>query len=509
MIATTKRLFHKADLQVTWNTDNLVLKLAVGYLLLPYFLFFWGWLRLPAAIIFILVIGFSYWQFTRQVNRDIPQTPVYKLNWVVLFIGLCVIGFWLLYSGVGHFADQLPDYKKHNLILSQLMNQDWPVIQKVTNKKGYILVYYFAYYLPEALVGKVFGMSTAQIFQFVYSFLGLLLVFYFVYTVVGKKQLLTVTFVFILFGGMDALGELLLSGTMPNLFHLSEKWATLFIYQGNTEFLYWVPQHALPGWLATLIFLYMVLNHVGKRYAIFVWSLTIFWSPWVFIGMLPLVAYLIFDSIKDVKMFFSLTNILPVFLIISTCVYFFSINEASVQFNYWVWEKSPDWLGKYIAFVLVEFLLLGLVLFIINANNKVIRELLALVTFTLLIIPLYHMGRLNDFCMRASIPAIVVLSIISIYSMAAIIRQNFTRISGLPHLLLRCILGLGFLFSMSMIASAIEQTKANHGGLFYEYSVPYQKHLLHAFEETFSESIMEQYVTRGIEYPKYHWLFKF
>ena len=56
-------------------------------------------------------------------------------------------------SGIGGFARQSVDYVKHDEILGTLINMDWPC--KLGSHKYLYLIYYIAYYLPAACIGKI------------------------------------------------------------------------------------------------------------------------------------------------------------------------------------------------------------------------------------------------------------------------------------------------------------------------------------------------------------------
>jgi len=489
--------------------DSLVLKIGVGYLLFPYFLFFWGWLRLPIAILLICALIFSFWRFTYLTDREYSAKEEFSIPWLVVAIAVVLIGIWLLYSGVGHFSDQVGDYKKHNLILAHLINQDWPVIQKITDKSSYILIYYIAYYLPASIVGKYFGIVVANAFQFLFSLIGILLSIYLLFTIIGRRKILYVVILFILFGGMDILGGQLLNGSLPNLQDINEGWATPYIYQGNTVMLFFSPQQVIPGWLATLAIIHLHQNKVGYGYLIFIWALTLLWAPWVFIGLLPFITFILLKNVHIMKNFLSFTNTIPVFLIFAVCLPYYSTNRSSIRNNYWVWTSNPKWLTNYIVFILTEFLILGIVLLILNWNKKFNRELLFIGLGTLSLIPFYHSGVFNDFCMRASIPGLMIICTVAISTVI-----NPTKISkGVNNKFFRTfaliILSIGSVMGIARLITSIKNTNQIHGGLFYLYPITYESDLFKSFNDIPSDIILEQYLARNVDFRDYHWLFKY
>lgn len=509
MDLSVKPAFGKIDRlnkQIILNCDSLVLKIAVGYLLLPYFLFFWGWLRLPVAIIFFIVYIFSYWRFMKQADSENLSHKNFSISWLVIIICAVMIGAWLLYSGVGHFADQVGDYKKHNLILAHLINQKWPIIEKLTDKNAYILVYYLAYYLPAGLIGKVFGFHVANVFQYIFTLIGVFLSIYFVFSLGGHRKLLSVVVIFLLFSGMDVLGGYILNGQFPPL---NEAWSPPFIYQGNTVTFFFSPQQAVPGWLSTLIILWLLKNKAGQGYLGFVWALTLLWAPWISIGLLPLILFFSLKNLKHIRKLISLLNIVPPLIIGIVCFQYYITNQSSLRNNFWVWTTSNTWLPNYLIFILFEFLVLFLVLSILVWKENFSRELLLLSAGTLLIIPLYHSGVFNDFCMRASIPSLTTLLLITIITVINYEDTNNITITKFAKILLYFIIIIGSVMSIARISSSITGTYKIYGGLFYQYSITYEPNLFKSFNDIPSDVILEQYLARDVDFRKYQWLFKY
>jgi hypothetical protein len=77
----------------------------------------------------------------------------------------CLPSFlWVALSGIGGFGLQNWDFNFRNAVLHDLVDYSWPVVYP----QGRILLYYFTYWLPAALAGKIFGWFGANIFLFVW-----------------------------------------------------------------------------------------------------------------------------------------------------------------------------------------------------------------------------------------------------------------------------------------------------------------------------------------------------
>lgn len=490
--------------------DGKILRLAVAYLLIPYIIFFAGWLRLPIAVIAIGVLVVGYGLTWLKISRDNQTQPTgIRINQIGLILAIVVIVGWLLFSGAGHFADQVGDYKKHNLILGHLINQNWPIIQHLTLKDAYILVYYIGYYLPAGAFGKAFGFEAANIFQFFYTLLGLVIAFYFFLSFTKGKYPLLLVILFILFGGMDVPGWLSVFGRFPVLAGYIGPWSQTLTYQGNSDLLFFVPQQAIPAWIAIGVVLWCLVQQTGRGYVGFIWALTLLWAPWIFLGLAPIMLWFFLSNRGKWREFLTFTNIIPLAIIGIIMAVYYSINKSSVGYNGWIWSFTENWLSTYLLFVIFEFLLLGGLLLFLNGKDTVIRPLLLVALIPLLLIPFFHSGVFNDFCMRASIPSLTILALVAIRTILnyPFPERDFRKLVAFGATIL--VLLVGSIYGVTRIGSSIQRTYANHGGLFYSYSSNYEKNLFDSFNNMPSDIILEQYLARNVDYRKYQWLFKY
>jgi hypothetical protein len=491
-------------------SDSILVKLAILYLALPYLLFFFGWLRKPIAAVLSGILLISYWLVWRKIDQEGGGTTSYlqgNKSW--LFLAILVLGIWLILAGAGHFADQVGDYKKHNLILSHLIHQPWPVVQHITDKNAYVLVYYLAYYLPAGLFGKVFGLLAANVFQYFFTLLGLLLAFFFFLSFARGKKPTLAALIFILFGGMDLAGWLILKGKFPVLGEYIYPWSQSLSYQGMTDILFFVPQQALPGWIVTGVFLWSLTHKKGFGYLIFIWSLTFLWAPWISIGLLPLLAWTLLSNLSRWKDFVTIANIVPVLVNGIVLGIYYSTNQSSLGYNGWAWDFTVPWVSTYLVFILVEFLVLALCIGLTLRTQKPLFSLLWVAVIPLLFIPFYHSGVFNDFCMRASIPSLTILMMLSMRVILNPGEYISNRIAKVSTVALCVILVIGSVYAFSRLASTTQNTIRQHGGFFYPYSETYESNLFDSFNNIPSDIILEQYLARNVDYPKYQWLFKY
>lgn len=134
---------------------------AILYIYFPFFLFGGGWLRGSIAI--PLFIAFAYVCYKRYFqNRSKEETDIVIDKGVFLLV-LAGITVWLAASGIGGFCMQSGDWHKHNAILHDLIDYDWPVKYSLPEGNEGLLSYYIFSYLFPALVGKVAGFRWAEL----------------------------------------------------------------------------------------------------------------------------------------------------------------------------------------------------------------------------------------------------------------------------------------------------------------------------------------------------------
>lgn len=254
-------------------------KLALVYLAIPAALFLYGWFTPWVAL--PLVLGIFYCIYT------LPSFKVAPLPKRVLFALLACIVAWVFISGIGGFVFQNPDHPYRNAVLRDLVENEWPVIysDSAAEDGRSLLCYYFAYWLPSAIVGKAAGLAWAQCFLFVWSVVGVFL-FCRILAVLHPRHALLVLLFLIICSGLDVIPY---AAT-----HLADfrPWCHLEVYcpwqySSPTTCLFWVYNQAIPAWICVALLLSTPLSLAQK---VFVSSLLFCLSPFPFIGFVLYVA---------------------------------------------------------------------------------------------------------------------------------------------------------------------------------------------------------------------------
>ena len=409
------------------------------YLALPYIIFVVGWLKWYLAISCAGLIVFPLYFIIRKTihtNREGQEQSCEIMVGGHIIILVVVVGVLFLgVSGVGGYGYQDTDWIKHNAILKDLVERPWPVIYQLGGQ-NLPLVYYFAYYLPAAAVGKLGGWYLASQVLFAWSLMGLVMATLW-FLVLNRHITFTGIALFVLFSGLDVIGELItrwvVAPIRPEVMSILkwdhiEQWSIGWQYSSNATLLFWVPHQALAGWIATGVFLYNMLNSRQEKYGFFIVGLTALWSPFVTIGLLP---YVLADFLLEagslparIRSHFSWPDLCGLGLLAIAGLYY---SAKFVTISPWLSGSIPqgfslsftaDTGAKVIGFALIiVFCLLEFGLysfFIIRATRKWDTKARGAFITTLVclsLMPFYRFGGVNDFVMRASIPALFVLAV--------------------------------------------------------------------------------------------------
>jgi hypothetical protein len=380
------------------------------YLALPWFVFAFGWLRLPYAFLLWIVLGVALLEQGRRAMGDSQGKAFARPRFLELGALVLLVALWTALSGAGGWGYQNLDWKKHDMILRDLIEHSWPVDYLFVRAEGSTsvpLVYYVAYYLPAALIGKLAGWRAANEALFAHTFAGAVLAALW-FGRLSRRNVLLAASLFVCLGGLDVIGfRLWTDEPLTATTHL-EWWAGLmkFQYSSDTSLLFWVPQHALAGWILTGLLLYQADVLRSCRAASFAVGLCLLWSPFVALGLVP------FALAAAVRCRFrgasSFANVAGGPALVLVAAAFLFARSQPIPHGWWFQTSaSGDWptLGM---FYLLEFGAIAVFSMPARRADGPARVWWWTSLASLLVLPLYRVGLFNDFTMRASIPALFV-----------------------------------------------------------------------------------------------------
>ncbi len=414
------------------------------YLSLPVLIFIHGWIRQPIAGVLIVSLGIVLYHAIKVALRDDGGTTdrFSGKTFSIIQLAGCLLPVIIMVcvSGVGGWGDQDDDWHKHNAILRDLSFSSWPV--KYDTAEGpLLLVYYTAYYLPAAIIGRMFNLQSAHTVLFLWTIVGAGLSILWV-LILSRSHPVWCGLIFVLFSGMDVVGA-----AIVNRLHLDhiEVWGKFWQYSSNAALFFWVPQHALPGWLLTALVVDDAQAHRLHQTGVEYLALSLLWTPFVTIGLLPLIISIWIREYVLGR--YSLRKLLTwhtvhAILLGGACVAYFAARfepypmSASVamlpqgQFEFMPMFQYRNFF-RYVVFLLLEFGMLHCLIYIAQWKNFVQFHPFAILfcssTIILTVLPWFRYGFYNDLVMRASIPSLFITLLGTLWGIQALQKKNFQQ----------------------------------------------------------------------------------
>lgn len=445
------------------RTSAIFINSAYLYLAIPVYIFIFGWFKLPLALISAVIISIGLY----FAIKNAPKTDVSFLcrkNIAKIFAVIVLAFLWMYMSGIGKFVFQNFDHMWRNAILEYLVEKPWPVVIKDSSpyfENPVAMVYYFALWLPAACIGKLWGLPAAHVFLYFWCLTGVVLVFYLIMAY-HKKLSPVIIVAFIFFSGLDAVGSFVYANspdyTWFNSVHL-EYWSFGFQYSSMTTQLFWVFNQAIPAWLITLLLLHMKDN----KSLVFAFSFSLLFCTLPAIGMLPIIGYVairrfieLYDKKKPFKSnipgllrdILTFQNVISGGLIGITSALYLKTNTSGSTGLQFINPKLV--FMPYIVFLFFECLIYYILIFERHKKNGLYYVSL----ITLLIIPFIKVGGGIDFCMRASIPSLIVLFTLVIDAEISL----FDEKKRIAATILAIVIAIGGITSLHEILRTIQYT---------------------------------------------------
>ena len=418
----------------------------IVYTLLPIIVFFIGWLNIPSAIVFsLLLVAAAFFSLKKSSSEDGERTGI-SISRKSLVI-LAIIAFvWCFLGGQGGFVAQTSDHEIRNKIIADMTLKDLPVTYDGGEN---MLCYYIAYWTIPTSIGKLIftvtgsefaGLLTSNISLLIFSTIGVFITFLLTALLTckeNKPRPLLAAVIFILFSGLDIIG-VVATGQLMSSTHY-EWWAEYFQFSSNTTCLYWVYNQTIPVWSLILC----IINEKKMKDFAFLGLLALPFGPFPFVGIVMLCfirgAVMVFSAIKEKTVKSTLLsavspqNIIGIFAIVPVYALYYTANVILLN-NPELGEGAEakytgfrlhdaittavanadtsgllKFIGMYLFFIVAEIGLYA-VLLIVVCKKRQRAEIIA-VTASLMLIPLFQIGYSADFSMRVSIPGLVYLCI--------------------------------------------------------------------------------------------------
>ena len=382
---------------------------ALVYLALPNFLFFLGWLRWPFAIFFsllvasALVVAFDW----RLVVWQLPHRRTAALTIVAAAL------IWCAFGGAGHFSAATIDWTVRDAVLGDLVYGEWPVSYAEKDGIHYILRSAIGYFLPAAALAKVAGIQLADLALYLWTVLGTAL--FLLSLPLPRQTVLRLVFLLLLvvmFSGMDLLGVVSYQGDWPE-FPGRLEWWTQFSYSSLSGQLFWAPNHVLPIWLASSLFYRHWHNPEFPPLALLLVAMLPIWTPFALPGLAPFLLLAGLQFYVSGRRQLPRLPLLSAILVVALMGRFLTLNIGDISTTSSI-HRAPDaetYLLSYVSFVLLEFGALALAL---SLRLRHSQGILWIAASTLALLPFVVFGPSNDLLLRASVPSLIMLMILTL-----------------------------------------------------------------------------------------------
>ena len=400
-----------------------------AYLIIPIIVFFLGYLKLPIGILLSLAVAALLVLAIRDCNSNpdglkTDHSLAFPIKFLIISAVFALIVTVL--SGVGEFVWSTYDHAFRRATMNDLVSYSWPivydpstqtnpeVIEQMTSFEPQGFVYYLTFWMIPAVVGKIAGITAANIALVIWTAIGITLIlmgtaFYI------KKTSYAIHFVYLVFAGIDAIPFVLnqcffhiqghgfwLDGCMP-----------FMAYVSNFVQLQDVFNQAVPSFLILLLLLIGKNNRSTGTVA----SLIFAYSPWATLGMLvPAFIQLLrkenlsSDKKQNLKNVLGIGNIaMPIVMLLVYGSFYLSKKEVtSIKgFTFTFYDSLWLYILAYIVLIVIEVLPSAGLVFSQQKKNPLFWG----AVITLLLLPLYRVTKANDFIMRCSMPALACLSL--------------------------------------------------------------------------------------------------
>ena len=396
------------------------------YLTVPLFMFFLGYLRLsvgiPLTLIFAGIVLFSVSDCLNNPDgkkllrseHDFTIPLSYLIGFAVTAIAVAFL------AGIGEFCTTIQDHAFRRAILKDLIDYDWPVIYNYSTQTNpevraiygmasgeCSFTYYFIYWMPAALAGKVFGFGAGNFVLLLWSALGIFLCLI-TSSAAIKRCTAAVPFCFIFFSGLDLI---------PNLVHelvdykgwfWLEGWVDSMSYISNFREICSVFNQMIPCFLIVAL----LLISLNSRSFGLTAGILFAYSPWAVFGILPIVIAMLFSEkhrasklSKTLANTFSPVNIAAALLLLIIFGSYYMSNSGAVSVRYFAWhyyDNALSFILSYLAFIAIEVLPFVFILYSREKKNPVYWA----ASISLVLIPFYCISDMNDFSMRGSMPGL-------------------------------------------------------------------------------------------------------
>jgi len=396
-------------MQIKYRTIHL---LSLCWLSISVMIFLLAWCHWYISTPITVAICYTTYKFFKGLSSD-NVLNISKKNFILATILATIM---MVLCGIGGYVVQSNDQYYRNGMFCDIINYSWPIYDA---KENLYLCYYFTLWLVPALFAKLFhSIEFGFLVQVVWISIGLILLFLEICVYIGKVKL-GALLIFYAFTGLKIIECLLYfpifgGDTIRNtILTLSTNGSPGVFHAGPIVQLLYDPfNQTIPLFLAMML----ILNNRKSLFMGFIYSLVLYYAPFPFIGLAPIVLYIFlknthWESIQSwAKSWFTPTNIIGLILIILIGLFYTSNIQVSsnqgLRFSSNIIADIYSF-ALYIIFEVLVFVLIGYSI----CTDKI---MLLVSVLSVCIFGWFQIGGHNDFCFRSNMPLIFLLCLLTI-----------------------------------------------------------------------------------------------
>lgn len=375
----------------------------VGWLCLDTVLL-WRFLALGGALAFLAGLGVAALltaiAFRRGPTGDGPT--------VIGLAGCFGVALTLyLLGGEGRLFYSNVDWIVRDAVLRDMAVHPWPFAYAARGEPE-ILRAPIGMYLVPALAMKAGGQVAGDVALLVQNSALLTMLLGLAAPLFASARARVVALaVVVAFSGMDLIGAMLVDGIPGFLARDHAEWWTVLQFSSHITQAFWAPQHALSGWIGAVCFLLWHDRRLPLGVFLMLVPLTLLWSPLGAMGTVPFAALAVARTLiaRDVRVADIACPALACAFVVPTLLYLGAAGETvGIRLQIDRWQSL-------LVLHLLETLPFAWIA-LRRAPYRFGRAVPAIAIGTLLAVSAFRIGWSPDLTMRASISALLILSVL-------------------------------------------------------------------------------------------------
>lgn len=390
---------HIKGVRLSWVAALLLGWIAADNVLLFGFLGFGLLAAISASVVVGILVGALTIYATAESDAHIRMSTI--LVCMALAIGLLILG------GEGRFLYANADWQIRDALLADMGDHPWPYVTRIGGADQIVRAPIGMYLKPALIGGGDQGLRDLALLASNAIMLTGILALGSALFDTGKARIIAFA-IFFMFSGMDIFGALfrVMTGEWPGIDHI-ELWNSQSQFSSHITMAFWVPQHAMAGWICAVLLLLWRrgLMPLGAFAAAI--PLVAIWSPLAIMGAIPFALLAGIETLfqRRVRVADIALGAAALTVAIGPLLYLRAGSEAVVN------RLTNMTLLQYVIVLALEIIPFSILL-LLNRQRIGFGNAIPFVTVgSLILIPLYCIGQAIDFQMRASIVPLAIMAL--------------------------------------------------------------------------------------------------